>query len=122
MDAREFVEALLGQAYQPAIVGAQSLLLNPPGRRPAPELVKLSTWYNGLPDSDRLAATGVAELAARLAIFGVLAILDGVRAVESSEEKGAFELRYKKGDEDALLNDPRAEQLHDLFRAALPPP
>src|SRR5262245_11068528 len=119
MDAAEFVAAVRAQAYRKAVSRTQSLLDKPPGRRPDPNLVKLSAWFGQLAETDQQAALGVAELAARLAVFSLLAIMDGVRAIEDSEEKGTFELRFIKGDVNELVNDPHAEQLHDLFVGSL---
>jgi hypothetical protein len=54
--------------------------------------------------------------AAESAVFGVMCVLDGVRAIESGSEKGDLELYYVKGDRKILLNDPQNEELHNLFQ------
>jgi hypothetical protein len=48
------------------------------------------------------------------ALFGLLCVLDGVRAVEDGEIKGEFRLHYIKGGV-AVLNGPDAPFLHDLY-------
>ena len=48
-------------------------------------------------------------------IFGFLCVLDGVRIIEDSEEKGKLLLYYEKNGNRQLLNDPKEEYLHDQF-------
>jgi len=48
------------------------------------------------------------------AVFGFLTVLDGVRAVESTPEKGEFELRFSKGGIETVIS-PSDPYLHDLF-------
>ena len=48
------------------------------------------------------------------AVFGFLCVIDGVRAIDDSEKKGALELRYVN-DGSVLLNAPDGEMLHDLW-------
>ncbi len=54
---------------------------------------------------------------AEAAVFGFLCILDGVRVMEAGPNQGQLELYYVKGSEKILLNDPRQEELHNLFNA-----
>ena len=55
--------------------------------------------------------------AAESAIFGLFCILDGVRTIESTSDKGDLELFFVKEDQRILLNDPHKEELHNLFNA-----
>ena len=54
------------------------------------------------------------------AVFGFLCVFDGVRAVESVEIKGRFELRYT-GETTVELNAQDAPMLHDLYNARKAP-
>ena len=54
-------------------------------------------------------------MSAESATFGVMAILDGVRAFEGAGEKGDLVLEYKKGSTRLLLNDMRQPLLHDML-------
>lgn len=81
----------------------------------------MSGWYEALSGQDQEEVRGVVSLAARFAVFQMLTVLDGVSVVESTEEKGEFELRYVRGDQTSLLTDPSGEFLHDIFAGAVPP-
>ena len=121
MTPQEFVESVTQVVFKSTVAGCLSLMQKPPGRRPSPQLQALSQWFNELSDSDRSRVQDAISLAARQSVFGLLAVLDGVRQVEESETKGTLELRYLKGGESQLLNDPGAEQLHDIFNQIVPP-
>src|SRR6185295_6957907 len=91
-------------ACDSSVDGTAKNLLRPPGRRPHPDLPRLSTWFKQLSADDQIAVLDVAREAAESAIFGVFCILDGVRAIEGGTDKGGFEIHYVKGDERVLLN------------------
>jgi hypothetical protein len=56
------------------------------------------------------------------AVFGMLTVLDGVKAIrEAGEETGTLELRYITQGRSILINDPTGEFLHDLFGEQVPP-
>ena len=59
------------------------------------------------------------QQAAESAIFGFFCILDGVRSIENATDKGTLELYFVKESERTLLNDPHAEELHNLFNVPL---
>jgi hypothetical protein len=122
MTGEEFIKRIRVAVYEPSIDGTITLLKEPPGRRPSPQLSAESKWFNGLTASDKEHLRAAIELAARGAIFGMLAVLDGVTPIrESGEEAGSFELRYTTSTTSDLLNDPAREFLHDLFVAEIPP-
>lgn len=54
-------------------------------------------------------------MAAHGALFEVLAVLDGVVAVEDTRDKGTFTLTFRKGSKEWVLNPPEGEFLHDLL-------
>lgn len=112
MNADEFAEGIYLVAYESAVQGVIKVLSQPPGRRPRPELVKLSVWFNGLSEGDQERLADVVRLAADHAIFGVLAVLDGVRVLDEAHTE--FELRTGNG---TLVN--AEHDLHDAFRAAV---
>jgi hypothetical protein len=66
---------------------------------------------------DQSAVVDVACEAAETAIFGVFCIIDGVRAIENSPDKGGYEIYYVKADHRQLLNDPEVGPLHDIFQS-----
>lgn len=116
MNAFEFVAAIRSEVQDSATDGTMSLLRQPPGRRPAPSLVSLSKWFNALSEADRERVREVAALASHEAVFGFLAVLDGVRIIENTPEKGTLELRYVNGGQAILLNVLNAPMLHEILQ------
>lgn len=116
MNTVEFVAAIKSEVQDSATDGTILNLERPPGRRPPPSLVFLSQWFNALTEADRQRVREVASLASHGAVFGFLAVLDGVRVIESGTDRGKLELRYVKGEESTLLNAPKGPLLHDLLQ------
>ena len=112
MNADEFVEAVKHRALHGAVDSTMANLSQPPGTRPHPWLVRLSKWFNDLPDEDREVVAEVAELAAGHAVSTFLSIIDGAAAIEAPP-KGHLELWHVRDLERTLLNDPHQEPLND---------
>ena len=80
-----------------------------------PELErKRSEWFNNLPEGDRRNVESIIVDAVNEALFGLLSVLDGARAIEDSGDKGQLVLTHK-GVKENLLNDPDKIGLHDLY-------
>lgn len=90
------------------------MLQRPPGRRPPENLQVNSAWYNSLDDRQKQILLAVLQDAVDRAVFGVLCVLDGVRAIENDSYKARLELRYVKNGS-VLLNPPEGEMLHELW-------
>lgn len=82
-------------------------------------LRQASAWYNALPPEARTHVGTIAEMAAHGALFGIFCVIDGVRVVESTPEKGEFTLTFHKGDVETPMNPPDGEMLHDLLNGAI---
>lgn len=121
MKQDEFISGIKQAVYEAAVKGTMGIIQNPPGRRPAAKLLALSQWFEKLSVADRKLMESVVELSCRQAVFGLLAVIDGVRQIEHTSEKGTLELWFCKDDAETLLNSPEAEQLHDLFNQQVPP-
>lgn len=119
MTSSEFIKGIKSAVYDASIVGTISLLQSPPGRKPELELVELSKWYNACSEADKKAIQSIVSLTAKHAVFGFLAVLDGVRQIESTEEKGIFQLQFIKDKKLYIINEPNGEYLHDLFMGEL---
>lgn len=115
MTASEFVDIINEIVRKASVADAISYLRNPPGLRPPPEVVALSKWYNGLDASNQAMVERMMDMVARDTVFGLLAVLDGVRQVEGRGVKGHFELRYIKEGKTDLLTAPSGEMLHELL-------
>jgi hypothetical protein len=108
----QFVQAIKTEALDTAVRDTMLDLHDSPGRRPDASLTDVQRWYQALDPHSRELVEQVARMAADSATFGVMAILDGVRAIEA-EDKGDLVLEYRKGATRLLLNDPCEELLHD---------
>jgi hypothetical protein len=115
MKTSEFVDIVNKIVRKAAVVDTISYLRSPPGMRPPAEAVALSKWYNALDASNQAMVERMMDMVARAAVFGFLAMLDGVRVVEGMGPKGHFELRFIKDGRTDLLNGPSGEMLHDLL-------
>jgi hypothetical protein len=108
MERRDFIDAIYLAVYRTAIDGVLRLLIQPPGRRPRPDLVELSAWYNGEDVENRDRIHEVVRLAVDQAVFGMLAALDGSRSLGNDARLNL------QSDGTDLIAD---HDLHDLFRS-----
>ncbi|MBZ5499667.1 MAG: hypothetical protein LAP85_24980 [Acidobacteriia bacterium] len=113
MDAEGFVAAIRVSAMRSAADGTIANMNDPPGRRPAPELVALGNWYRALPASDREMVQHALLEAAHAAVFGVFAILDGARRVDPAQPPVEFELWHVARDGRIKLNG----DLHNILNS-----
>ena len=115
MSADELVAGLRDSVFTPAVEGVLRLIDNPPGRAPHAGLVSASGWYRGLDDDGRAQCRFLVEEAARQAVFGVLAVVDQVRAFD-----GQLRLVHTSPDgEEATYGG--GTDLHDHWQALVPP-
>lgn len=112
MTREHFVEAIKTEALDTAVRDTLLDLQNSPGRKSVAPLADVQQWYRSLDSGSQKFVEQVARMAADSATFGVMAILDGVRAIEAGD-KGDLILEYRKGATRLLLNDPSEELLHD---------
>jgi hypothetical protein len=117
MKSEEFVAMVKMQTSDSAVEGTIKTVTSPPGRKPSEKLLRLSGWYNRLDGHDKAMLKEALRHAAESAIFGFFCILDGVRAIENTPDKGDLELYFCKDDQRIRLNDPHQEELHNLFNA-----
>jgi len=117
MTPESFVRAVEAHVGIPAVESVVENLVNPPGRVPRPEDRELSAWYAGLSELDRERIISLIGKGAHAAIFGVLAVLDGVRTVD--DEASTFELVHVSTKR-TLLNPP-AICLHEELRSEFLP-
>jgi hypothetical protein len=115
MNSEEFVKTINTVAVENVKKSIVELLNNPPGRKPKEKLKALSTYFNKFNDGDKKIIEEIIELSAMLSTFNFLSVIDGVISIDSSEENGTLELRYRKNTESILLNEPEGEFLHDLL-------
>lgn len=115
MKSEEFIEAVKEVVRSGAIDDVIANVKSPPGRRVSESERKRSEWYNQLSSDEKLKANSLIEDAVDEALFGILSVIDGVRAIESEENKGALVLSYIKEGNITVLNSPEDLALHDLY-------
>ena len=115
MDASQFVAAIKQAVRRSSIQGTLEITKNPPGRRRITDFERgRARWLESLGIEESEYIESILADAVDNALFGVLCVVDGVRAVESTPIKGSFELWYVRGDR-KLLNRPEDPYLHDLY-------
>jgi len=116
MNSKEFIEAIKIAVYQSAVKSTIEHLKRPAGRRPNPQDVELSKWYNNLTAENQEQVRKIIDSASQQATYNFLLVLDHLSFLEDVGEKGTLELMYKKGDESVLLNNFYEESLTNLFK------
>lgn len=115
MNSEKFIDALKYHVRDAAVEDIINKLKIPSGRRILPQAKALSEWYNDLSEENISNINTIISLTAHDVLFGVLAVLDGARAID--EEKGQLKLIYKTSEHDVILNDPSEIGLHELLNA-----
>lgn len=115
MNSEEFIDAIREVVVNDSIKGLESYLIKPSGRNPGNEAIEKSYWYNKLSKQDKLMVLKVIKEAVETSVFGFLCVLDGVRAIENTEEKGKLKLFYEREGNSVLLNNNNEDYLHDLL-------
>ncbi|ADP11307.1 hypothetical protein EJP617_16260 [Erwinia sp. Ejp617] len=75
----------------------------------------MSGFYNSQDDKGKAFINKIIKLAADDALFGMLCVIDGVRAIEDDEDKGELVLTYQKDNKSTVLNENK--DLHDIYNA-----
>ena len=114
MTPEEFVDVIRLMVRDASISDTISVLSDPLGRKVSSMRRARSDWYKALPSAERRLLIGAIEEAVDSAVFGLFAVLDGVRAAENGPNKGRFELRHI-GATVSLLTTPTGPMLHDLY-------
>ncbi len=121
MNSEYFIESIVKYVRNPTIEDTVSNMEQPPGRNPGQKDVELSEWYNSQSARDKKMIEKALYEAVDASLFGLLAIIDDVRTIEDTTNKGTFKLFFEKGKERKLLNDKDNEFLHDIYNATINP-
>jgi hypothetical protein len=90
MTQEEFIAVVRRGAYEGA---AGDSALKPAGCKPHQVLVTLWDWYTALPERDQALVRHAMRISAYGALFGVFAMIDGVRQVDDPPH-GELKLTY----------------------------
>lgn len=107
IDTEFFVRALKSECRDAAVTDCIANFRSPPGRTPRPELVQIAKWFIGLSDSERTMVESAMAEAADATLFGVLCVLDGVRAIKAEEEKAEYVISAVRAGETTQISPPR---------------
>ncbi|OUQ95190.1 hypothetical protein B5M10_18825 [Pluralibacter gergoviae] len=117
MDSEKFVSVLNLVVRDAAVEDEISLLKSPPGRNPPKELVDLSNFYNTQTEEVKGLINKIIKRTAENTLFGVLCVIDGVRAIENDENKGELVLTYHKDNKSSYVLN-KNKDLHDIYNAS----
>lgn len=117
MSPEQFVDAIREVVRDAAVEGVINNLVSPPGRKVSTEERKRSTWYSSLGNDDRSYVNDIISSAVDEAVFGMLSVIDGARAIEEGGEKGELVLMYKSDEREVLLKDNKGLFLHDMYNS-----
>ena len=120
MTKLEFISRIKSGIYDACIEDCESLLEDPPGREASQALLQLSSWFKELSEVDQQNVRQIIQMAIGDAIFGMLCMFDGVRAIHKAGEEGGLELRYVDRGDITVLNAPSGDMLHDIFTSQVP--
>jgi hypothetical protein len=114
MSPQEFVDAVRQVVSNQMGNKLAKMFENPSGGKPSDSLQRQSRWFNSLSAEDKSFVIEAMQTAAEHATFGVLCVIDGVRAIEPQGPKGELELYFVKDGKKTRVN---SEPLHDLYNA-----
>lgn len=117
MTPEEFVESIRQVVRDGAVVDVLAVAARGGGRGADRDLIEASRWVQNLPPDELQRLKTILHLASHMAVFGFLAVLDGVRAIEDGPNKGVLQLTYENDGATSLLTAPRGPYLHDLLDA-----
>jgi hypothetical protein len=118
LDPDRFVQLIVDHVRAPAIEGSVEIFRDPPGRRPAAELVELSRWFTGLTSDDQAFLVRAMTTAVDNALFGVMAMLDGVRSInprQGTNQRLVLHAELEDGRSRQLNIEGEDDELHDLY-------
>lgn len=119
MNQEEFIAAIKIAVHDSSIRGMKELLTSPPGRRPRAKLKRNSEWFNTLPETERQRVEDIITDTVHFTLFNFLCVLDGVKVIESTPEKGTLQLYFTKNGEKSHLNSEVGEMLHNLYQSVV---
>jgi hypothetical protein len=114
MTPETFISSIKTDVHDSSVRGVIETLQHPAGRKPPQRVVELSQWFHSLSSSDRVRVEQVIQLAVHNGIFGLLAILDGVRTIEKD---ASLELSCRRNGKQHSLTGSSQEFLHDIYQS-----
>jgi hypothetical protein len=113
MNDELFVKLVREYVMKGSVKGVISTLVNPPGRRPASEIVELSRWYHSLSEKDREMIERAFAEVSHAAVFSLFVLLDGEHRVDDEHPPGELELWHQGAAGRTRLDG----DLHDILNS-----
>lgn len=113
MNNIKFIDSVIKVVRNEAISDTLDNLVDSPGRSPSKEELLLTEWYSKLSDMDKNFLKQTIIMAIDNSLFGIFAVIDGVRTVEN-DHNSAFELKYINIETKIQLKA-NEEYLHDIY-------
>ncbi|WP_263915068.1 hypothetical protein [Achromobacter sp. 79A6] len=114
MNRQEFIAAIKRHVQQQAVDDLIATYIAPPGRRPSDQLSKIAQWRARLTVNEQSLFDAVISESVRVALFGVFAVVDGVRCVDQGVDRFIISAQDYSGNRQAI-NEDEALDLHDEF-------
>lgn len=111
MTKETFIDKLKNAVIPLATTGLLAAIENPSGRKPDEKILQLSEWLNSLSDTDKANVTKLVEESVIECLFGVCAVLDGVRVVDKDTDRFEISQINYEGKKEPLLGE---IDYHDL--------
>lgn len=115
MDSYEFVSAIKEVVVDNSFFDVIKNLSRKHTSATSHKLKYISEWYNELDDEGKVCVEQIIKESIHTSIFGIFCVLDGVRSIENSHDKGHLELYFVKDTERTRVNDFDGDFLHDIF-------
>jgi hypothetical protein len=103
-----------GYRYGDRLPSTISNLETPPGRKIDKEKKIRSNWFNSLDKTTKELVRDIITSSVDEALFGFLAVIDGVRKIDDGSSTCRLILTYSSN-ENVILNEPSEADLHDLY-------
>lgn len=114
MDAESFAELIEEYVQKSAVEDLVQIFHDPPGRKPREVLVRISEWTKSLSSEDQKLLEEVISESVRVALFGLFAVIDGARAVDSGIDRFIIGVQDQKGQR-TFINEDGSVDFHDYF-------
>jgi len=114
MNAERFLALVEELAWRSAIDGTIQNYTSPPGRRPWERLVRVSEWRSRMTDDEKKLLDEVIKESTRGALFGLFAMIDGVRKADNDIRRFVIYAQDEEGRR-VPINDDGKVDFHDYF-------
>lgn len=86
MSKNEFIELLKKYVVAKATGNVSNYLESLPGRNPDSEILEISGWFSSLTEDEKNNVIKFSDDVAKECLFGICAVLDGVRTIDNETE------------------------------------